>query len=314
MESMVQYEAFDYTQIESMTDSVKLRDIEVEIKETTSKYADKLGELLFKAQEVLANNKNGLFGKWVESIGISRNTANKMIQRHNYIVTNSYNMDELSLSLTYEMSKPSAIPELNKAVFDGDVRTLKEYKELESQAKKLAKEKADLENKLSEKEEMLTSKTKMISTLIDKGKETVIEYQTDPKLIEELEKKKTDMNRMQNELSKKEKELLNANKQLSTVDEVKKNEKYIADLKEQVRQAKLHLETHGKEYKALSDVAGFIRKTKEFFTAEMVPVAMINSLSESYKASYRKDIITITEFINNWLFSVNELFGVKNGK
>ena len=38
-------------------------------------------------------------------------------------------------SMQYEMSKPSANPEVNQAVFNGDITTHKEYKELEHQLK-----------------------------------------------------------------------------------------------------------------------------------------------------------------------------------
>lgn len=40
-------------------------------------------------------------------------------------------IEDLPVSLTYEIAKPSANPELKQKVLDGEIKTLKEYKELE---------------------------------------------------------------------------------------------------------------------------------------------------------------------------------------
>jgi hypothetical protein len=98
-----------------------------------------LGKELKEAQELLSQHRYGCFKQWVEeSFEFSHATAYKLINRYDLIVNNIYNKELIEsqpLSLTYEMSKPSALQEANDKVFSGEIKTHKEYKELEAQIK-----------------------------------------------------------------------------------------------------------------------------------------------------------------------------------
>lgn len=84
-------------------------------------------------------NISGIFGNWLDSKGLKRNAYN-YINAYK-LLQNLQNPSEREIflnqpkSLQYEMSKPSANPELNQKVFDGDITTHKQYKELERQLK-----------------------------------------------------------------------------------------------------------------------------------------------------------------------------------
>lgn len=96
-----------------------------------------IGQQLKSAQDLLSKNGYGCYGEWLDFIGMNRQTANRYIQRYDAIVTNCDNQDFKSLpdSLIYEYAKPSARPELKQAIEDGDIKTHKEFKELERKLK-----------------------------------------------------------------------------------------------------------------------------------------------------------------------------------
>ncbi|HGC9725115.1 TPA: hypothetical protein ACG6LR_002032 [Streptococcus agalactiae] len=100
-----------------------------------SKSAYEIGKQLVKAQEVLAKNRYGCFEEWYSSLGFRKTKAYEYINHYNFIRSQSEQLnietfEELPKKLQSEMSKPSANPELNQKVFDGDITTHKQYKEL----------------------------------------------------------------------------------------------------------------------------------------------------------------------------------------
>ena len=58
--------------------------------------------------------------------------------------------EELSKRLQLEVSKPSHIPELKEKVLDGDIKTHKEYKELERQLKQRDEEKSQFQSQVEQ--------------------------------------------------------------------------------------------------------------------------------------------------------------------
>lgn len=105
-----------------------------------SKSAYEIGKQLARAQEKLSQNRYGCFEEWYRSLGFKKTKAYEYINHYNFIRSQSEQLniekfEELPSKLQAEMSKPSANPEVNQAVFDGDVKTHKEYKELERRLK-----------------------------------------------------------------------------------------------------------------------------------------------------------------------------------
>lgn len=76
------------------------------------------------AHAELSNHKNGTFGQWCESIGISRDSATNYMRGYEFIAENFGNIEDaagIQPSLLFAASKPSAPPELAQAVIEGDI-------------------------------------------------------------------------------------------------------------------------------------------------------------------------------------------------
>ncbi len=100
-------------------------------------------------QEFSDFNNGGLFEKWYTSIGFKKQNVYNYIQIYNEVQNlhgdQLESFEQLPKSLQIEVSKPSHNSELKEKVLDGDIKTHKEYKELERQLKKRDEEKSQLE-------------------------------------------------------------------------------------------------------------------------------------------------------------------------
>lgn len=130
---------FDYSIVDDTTAKfLKLK--EQELQSIVLNSSIQLGEKLIEAQEKLACFKTGTFEKWFTSIGLKKRTVYNYInqakfvhQMHEYKQIEMF--QELPTTLKTEISKPSAKPEAVEMVLSGDIKTTKEYRELEKQLK-----------------------------------------------------------------------------------------------------------------------------------------------------------------------------------
>lgn len=130
---------FDYSIVDDTTAKfLKLK--EQELQSIVLNSSIQLGEKLIEAQEKLASFKTGTFEKWFNSIGLKKQTVYNYINQAKFV----HQMDEykqiemfqeLPTTLKTEISKPSAKPEAVEMVLSGDIKTTKEYRELEKQLK-----------------------------------------------------------------------------------------------------------------------------------------------------------------------------------
>src|SRR5690606_11430367 len=148
-----QSQVFDYKQVdEQMADFLRRK--ETNMREIVGKAYTELGRELYEAQQELAKAGYGCFLEWLQYIGMEQRKAYRLIDRYKLVLDNLSKTDmleDLPVSLTYEIAKPSAesTPEKAQAkaeVLAGEIDTVKAYKErmeqLEIENKKLAK-KAD---------------------------------------------------------------------------------------------------------------------------------------------------------------------------
>lgn len=215
----IQTDNFDYSVLDSST-AEYLKDRENSMSKTLEKTSEKLGEDLYKAQQKLADHNGGVFEEWYTALGFKSRNVYNFINRHKYVLQNLQDpsdletFQELGSSLQIEMSKPSANPEINQKVFDGDIKTHKEYKELE---KKLRNAESNVENhknwfhdvatKLEKREkenEILQSK---LESAENKAPEIVERY-TEPEDYEELKENIRRMKRQEKSLSENNKRLM----------------------------------------------------------------------------------------------------------
>lgn len=91
------------------------------------------------AHDLCANNKNGTWGKWCATVGISRDTGDRLVniaaQCGNIQLEGKSILDVQPLKLLYAAAKPSTPEVVKQAVFTGDITTYKEYQELMARLK-----------------------------------------------------------------------------------------------------------------------------------------------------------------------------------
>lgn len=105
-----------------------------------NKSAYEIGKQLAQAQEKLSAKGYGCFEEWYRGLGFKTTKAYEYINHFKFVSSQNEEtriemFERLPKALQAQVSKPSANPEVNQAVFDGDIKTRKEYKELENKLK-----------------------------------------------------------------------------------------------------------------------------------------------------------------------------------
>lgn len=132
---------FDYSELPK-NEADELRKIEQVIKTETASYFTILGANFKAAQDLLANHSGGTFERWYTAVGFKRQTVYRLIQRYEFMCSPKLGehrtdvFEELPLSLSCEISKPSAPPELVEQVLSGDITSHKEYQKLKQELEK----------------------------------------------------------------------------------------------------------------------------------------------------------------------------------
>ena len=174
---------FDYSELDTDT-AEQLGKISENVLNIKKKYIFDMAEQVKKAHDLLANCKNGLFGAWCMSIGISRDTGNNLVNIAetfgNISAEEQKNLSQLKPSLLYEAARPSAPDELVEAVKNGDITTHKEYIELK---KELERTKETAKNQSLTIGDLL----KQQSELVQQNSSINLKLSTANKKIEELE-------------------------------------------------------------------------------------------------------------------------------
>lgn len=120
-----------------------LRHKEEQLRNEYMNFTANCGRIFAEAQEKLAKHgfgeNNGVFEKWISSMGFAKRSVYRMIKIYEFrscqIGTNEGQefFDALPKTLQADISAPSAPPELVEQVMNGDITTHKEYIELKKQ-------------------------------------------------------------------------------------------------------------------------------------------------------------------------------------
>nr|DAK27113.1 MAG TPA: Protein of unknown function (DUF3102) [Caudoviricetes sp.] len=264
-----------------------------------------VGEIFYKAQQELSSYGDGLFSKWVESQGFSRTNAYNYINSYKFVQNlnkpKKEIFDSVPKSLQFEMAKNSALEDANQAVFNGDITTHKEYKELERRLK--LKDQA-LEAVKGELERVKQTKPT----------EKVIEKEIIPQDYQATQ----DLN----------KQLLGKNKDLSDeLDSVKRSlrlkeasyemlEKETSEalaLKESIEHLRADKEKLENSVTNIFNLSKLVTKFETFFDEEMAPLrfkTLIQGIGKDAQIEKLRDILTLTE---NWLDEMNKIIP-ENGR
>lgn len=180
---------FDYSIVDDTTAKfLKLK--EQELQSIVLNSSIQLGEKLIEAQEKLACLKTGTFEKWFTSIGLKKRTVYNYInqakfvhQMHEYEQIEMF--QELPTTLKTEISKPSAKPEAVEMVLSGDIKTTKEYRELEKQLKakdEQIKLQAQMIDDLNEQETEVVEK----EVIVEKVPDDYQQLKQSTKIVDEI--------------------------------------------------------------------------------------------------------------------------------
>lgn len=180
---------FDYSIVDDTTAQF-LKVKEQELQSIVLNSSIQLGEKLIEAQEKLASYKTGTFEKWFTSIGLKKRTVYNYInqakfvhQMHEYEQIEMF--QELPTTLKTEISKPSAKPEAVEMVLSGDIKTTKEYRELEKQLKakdEQIKLQAQMIDDLNEQETEVVEK----EVIVEKVPDDYQQLKQSTKIVDEI--------------------------------------------------------------------------------------------------------------------------------
>lgn len=180
---------FDYSIVDDTTARF-LKVKEQELQSIVLNSSIQLGETLIEAQDKLAKYGEGTFVKWFESIGLKRQSVYNYINQCKFFhqmekVEQIEMFQELPTTLKTEISKPSAKPEAVEMVLSGDIKTTKEYRELEKQLKakdEQIKLQAQMIDDLNEQEAEVVEK----EVIVEKVPDDYQQLKQSTKIVDEI--------------------------------------------------------------------------------------------------------------------------------
>ncbi|MGF3182267.1 hypothetical protein ACQV2W_00695 [Facklamia sp. P12934] len=261
------------------------------------RYTNEVGKVLFEAQQELADyNNGGVFAQWVESMGIKRQRAYEYINIYKYAVRITDN-EKLEIfntqpkSIKNEMSKPSAIPEVNEAVFKGNVKSHDEYKKMEQALKKQLKQKDEIINELSNQEPQTVTK--------------VVEKEVFPNDYHEIKSKVSQLQITNQRLIEEHQKLLREQEEV--------NEKSIKydELNEAIQASQGQLNQTQKKISEYNDLHKLLKESNSFLSkASALVYSDLSSLAQS-DPLVQQELNQLLNNLNRFTRDINELLSQK---
>lgn len=108
----------------------------VKLNNSMSQAYTEVGKIFSDTQKELSNNKNGVFYSWFQELGFNKNQVYRWINRYEFILSQNETVknliENLPVTLTYEISNPNCLKELRDKVLSGEITSLKEFSELKN--------------------------------------------------------------------------------------------------------------------------------------------------------------------------------------
>lgn len=265
-----------------------------------SKSAYEIGKQLAKAQEELSTRGYGCFEEWYRSLGFKKTKAYEYINHYNFVCSqneqaNIEKFESLPKVLQAQVSKPSANPEVNQAVFDGDVKTHKEYKELERRLK--------LKDQALEAVKGELERAKAVKPI-----EKVIEKEIIPddyKATQNLNKQLLDKNKdLADELDSVKRSL---RLKTASYEMLEKETSEAIALKESIEHLRADKEKLENSVSNILTLSNLVSEFEDFFDNKMAPLrfkTLIQGIGKDAQIEKLRDILTLTE---NWLEEMNKI-------
>ncbi len=277
-------EAFDYTKLESDV-AVFLQSKAERIQNAVGKAYTEIGRELAEAQERLAshNKYEGVFETWYSSMGFKMQTVYNLINRYKYVLQNLEDMpqiEDLPLSLSYEVSKPSAPKELQQAVLSGDIMTHKEYKEMEAKLKQTEERNHKLQQQLEDelKKPVPEPVVHVVKTI-----------ETPPEITKRL-------NEQEKELEKAHKEKILIQNKLATVE---KDSKAYQKLKSQMEALTLQKDDIVRQIEDATSISGLVVEVKHLLD-KIAPIKYSKAMGRLDSEVVIGNLSEIIEKVESW--------------
>lgn len=124
---------FDYSQLDEDS-KLFLKDKEKEMHGIVANTYTAIGKILKEAQEKLAKAGYGCFLEWTESLGLKKDKVYSLINRYDLILSfgnpeRQKLIENLPVSLAYEIAKKNVDETVKEKVLNGDIKSLKEFKQ-----------------------------------------------------------------------------------------------------------------------------------------------------------------------------------------
>ena len=308
----IEIKRFNYEQLDATTASFLINTENI-MRETLGNAYTKIGQELKNSQDLLSKNGYGCFEEWYTSLGFKKNKVYDLINRYDLIVGNSdkQNMiEELPLSLSYEISKPSADEELKKMVLDGDIATLKELNQIKKDKKELEQKIQDLENR-PVKTVVLEKEVPVVPEDYQYYKDKSNERGT---LLKQAEDKVRELNRevqdkaMELEKATNEKSILERKAKLNEEESKKYNQ-----LKDQIENLSKQKDDLGRQIKSRTELSGLVVRVEHMLKTELAPIKYSRAIRESSTDEIvTRNLRDIVNRVEDWCKEMYQYVGHDN--
>lgn len=258
-----------------------------------------VGEIFYKAQQELSSYGDGLFSKWVESQGFSRTNAYNYINSYKFVQNlnkpKKEIFDSVPKSLQFEMAKNSALEDANQAVFNGDVTTHKEYKELERRLKLKDQALEAVKGKLERVKQTKTTEKVIEKEVIPQ------DYQATQDLNKQLLGKNQDLS---DELDSVKRSL---RLKTASYEMLEKETSEAVALKESIEHLRADKEKLENSVSNIFTLSNLVSEFEDFFDSKMAPLrfkTLIQGIGKDAQIEKLRDILTLTE---NWIDEMNKI-------
>lgn len=289
---------FDYTGLEPEMGNF-LKEKASRIVDFSIKSVMAIGKELKAAQEKLASHDKtkGVFIKWVQSLGLSDDTAYNYIHTYTFVSERFGNIESakeflmLPQKLQYEVSKPNAPAELIDNVLSGDITTHKEYKALEEKlknAKVSAEELGRRAQDYREKFELAENDKRTTEKVL---RETQADIKT---LQDELKKKQKDIKEAKSKGDSEEVKRLQATV-LEQVDKLEEAQEKIVSLEMQLKDKPIEVPATKEVIPDAVRLAIYEKVSRLYEGLCKLTETEIQIFAEDVSEDYRDDVIKGTE-------------------
>lgn len=232
-----------------------------------NKSAYEIGKQLAQAQEKLSAKGYGCFEEWYRGLGFKTTKAYEYINHFKFVSSQNEEskiemFERLPKALQAQVSKPSASPEVNQAVFDGDVKTRKEYKELENKLK-LSQQANELLR--GENEALKASKVEVRETI----KEVVPDdYRATRELNKRLLLKNQELSDSMKAIEERSEFINNKlNEMMAQREEVDKKSAQYDELTRAIEESQGQLNSVQKQISAYKNITSLLQKGNDFLAS-----------------------------------------------